>query len=385
MELRLNTTSTTNRKMKILQLGKFWPVKGGVEKVMFDLTRGLAEREGMECDMMAAAIDGASRTEKLNDGARLLLCRTWRKAAATMLAPSMIVRLRSVASEYDIIHVHHPDPMAALALRLSGFKGKVVLHWHSDILKQRQLLKLYMPLQQWLLRRADMVVGTSPVYLAESPHLSDVQNKTVCLPIGVDPTPIDVDGAERIHRRYPGKKLVFSLGRLVPYKGYKYLVEAARHLPDDYMVLIGGEGPLRDELQRQISMLGIGHKVELLGGVPAKDVAAYFSAASLFCLSSVMKTEAFGIVLIEAMSAGVPVVTTTIDGSGTQWVNEHGTSGINVPPCSPIALAKGIIKVASDAEARRRFAEGALTRYSTLFTHKKMIDNVIDIYNKVLY
>lgn len=105
----------------------------------------------------------------MNSYARLLECHSWGKAAATMIAPSMITVLRKVCPSYDIVHVHHPDPMAALALALSGYKGKVVLHWHSDIQKQKYLLRLYRPLQDWLLRRADLIVGTSPVYLDESP------------------------------------------------------------------------------------------------------------------------------------------------------------------------------------------------------------------------
>ena len=148
------------------------------------------------------------------------------KACATMISPSMIFTLRKICGKYDIIHVHHPDPMACLALFLSGYKGKVVLHWHSDIQKQKMLLKLYYPLQQWLLKRADVIVGTSPVYLAESPFLQHVQHKTVCLPIGVEPMQPVPEAVKALRSEYPGKKIVFSLGRLVAYKGYRFLVEA---------------------------------------------------------------------------------------------------------------------------------------------------------------
>ena len=145
--------------MKILQLGKFYPVLGGVEKVMFDLTVGLSEtglsetglsegglsevglsegglsEEGVECDMMCAGSDGrGTEVIRLNPHGRILCHRTLIEAAKTTIAPSMVTRLRRIAKDYDIIHIHHPDPMAAMALRLSGYKGKVVLHWHSDIL-----------------------------------------------------------------------------------------------------------------------------------------------------------------------------------------------------------------------------------------------------------
>ena len=139
--------------MRILQLGKFYPVRGGVEKVMYDLTKGISSL-GIRCDMMCAASEGPTRVEKVNDNADLILCHTVRKVAGTMLSPAMITELRRRCGDYDIIHIHHPDPMAALALRLSGYKGRVILHWHSDILKQKFLLKFYLPVQNWLIDRA---------------------------------------------------------------------------------------------------------------------------------------------------------------------------------------------------------------------------------------
>lgn len=369
--------------MRILQLGKFYPVSGGVEKVMYDLMTGLSGR-GVDCDMLCATAKGSSRTVTVNPHARLICCRTWAKVAATTIAPGMIFSLRRLCNDYDIIHVHHPDPMACLALFLSGYKkGKVVVHWHSDIEKQKLLLRLYRPLQRWLLRRADIVVGTTPVYIAESPCLAHIRHKAVSLPIGVDPVLPCHEQAETLRRKYPGKKIVFSLGRLVAYKGYKYLIEAASYLTDDYVVLIGGSGALMSDLLARIESWGVEDKVRLLGRISDSDLPAYYEACSLFCLSSVQKTEAFGIVQIEAMSCGKPVVSTRIPHSGTAWVNAHGVSGINVAPGDAKALAEAIMRVADDEEEYRRYASGAQKRYRDTFTKDRMIDKILDIYNKL--
>ena len=134
--------------MKILQLGKFYPIRGGVEKVMYDLMSGLSAR-GVDCDMMCATTEGGSRIETLNDHASLICCDTMAKAAATMISPKMIYALRRVCHNYDIIHIHHPDPMACMALYFSGYDGRVILHWHSDILKQKYLLKLHCTVILW--------------------------------------------------------------------------------------------------------------------------------------------------------------------------------------------------------------------------------------------
>lgn len=368
--------------MKILQLGKFYPIRGGVEKVMYDLMLGLSGR-GVQCDMLCASFEGKSMSIRLNDNARLMVAHTWVQKAATMIAPSMVRKLRAMAGEYDVIHVHHPDPMACMALRMSGYKGKVVLHWHSDILKQRMLLKMYKPLQRWLIERADVIVGTSPVYVKESPFLQHVQEKIAYLPIGVLPMPRVDAAAETLHGRYPGKKIVFTLGRLVEYKGYESLIEAARELGDGYVVLIGGTGPLKEKLQRKIAELGLTERVRLLGYLRDEEVPLYFNGCDLFCLSSVMKTEAFGIVQIEAMSCGKPVVATKIPHSGVSWVNEHGVSGLNAEPGDAVSLANCIRGVLEDEEAYGRFCQGARHRYEQLFTQEKMIDKCVGIYERL--
>ncbi len=368
------------KKRKILQVGKFYPVRGGVEKVMYDAMTGLSER-GVDCDMLCAAEKGPSRRERLNEHANIICTKTVKKAYATMLSPDMVLRMRQICNDYDVVHVHHPDPMAALALRLSGYKGKVVVHWHSDIEKQKKLLKLFMPLQNWMLRRADVIVGTSPVYLKESAHLSGVQEKTVCVPIGINPVEPDPQAVERIRNTYPGKKIVFSLGRLVPYKGYRNLVAAAAYLSDEYVILIGGAGPLKDELQADIERLGLQDKVKLLGFISDEDLPAYFGACKLFCLSSVQKTEAFAIVQIETFSCGKPVVATNIPHSGVPWVNAHGKSGLNVEPNDPEGLARAITTLGDNDDVYMKLSKGALRRFNELFTRDRMIDNLMNIYN----
>lgn len=368
--------------MKILQLGKFYPVRGGVEKVMFDLMSELSKR-GIECDMMCAESSGPGNVRMLDSSAHVLSFRTWTKVASTSIAPSMINNLRSVAANYDLIHVHHPDPMAALALRCSGYKGPVVLHWHSDIIKGKSLLRFYEPLQEWLLERADVIVGTSPVILENSPYLAGYREKSVCIPIGIAGMAENPDGAARIRERFGRRRIVFSLGRLVPYKGYDKLLNASCILPDDYVVLIGGDGKLRKKLERQRDDSGLGNKVFFLGHIPDEQLSAYYTACDVFCLPSVMKTEAFGIVQIEAMSLGKPVVATKIPCSGTSWVNQHGVSGINVTPGNPKELADAISLICQSSENYSRLSNGARNRFESEFTLSLMAERHISLYKSM--
>ena len=365
--------------MKVLQLGKFYPIRGGVEKVMWDLTSGLSAR-GIDCDMLCAELE-KDEIIHLNEHGRVICLKAWMKKAATMIAPKMITWLRKHKDEYDIIHVHHPDPMACLALRLSGYKGRVILHWHSDILKQKTLLKFYAPLQRWLIRRAGTIIGTTPVYLKESPYLQDAQDKTVAVPIGIEPVTFDPTLSEQWKMRYPGKKLVVSIGRLVPYKGYPYLISAARQLGPGYQVLIVGDGPIRESLENDIRINGVEGTVKLLGYVEDNEAHALLAACDVFVLSSVMKTEAFGIVQIEAMSLGKPVIATKIPESGVSWVNADGVSGLNVPVRDATALAEAIRRICSDDSLHQVLAQGARNRYLESFTIERMIEKTIKVYN----
>lgn len=366
--------------MKILQLGKFYPIRGGVEKVMWDLTRGISGR-GVDCDMLCAMLpaDGFDPRKpvvaEFNAHGRVICVKAILKLAATMISPAMVFWLRRHAGEYDIIHIHHPDPMACLALRMSGFRGRVILHWHSDILKQKGLLVLYRPLQRWLIRRASVIVGTTPVYVRQSPDLISARHKITYLPIGIE------DSVYSPSESDDDTVTVFSLGRLVEYKGFSYLIEAAALLPDNYRVKIAGKGPLEGELRSLAERTAPG-KVEILGYVTDEEARRLYNDCSVFVLSSVMKTEAFGIVQLEAMSCRKPVIATHIPGSGTDWVNADGVSGINVPCCDSAALARAIRDVCEDPERYRRYCSDARERYESLFSYEGMVDGALDIYTE---
>ena len=383
--------------MKELQLGKFFPLRGGVEKVMFALTEGLSGR-GVDCDMLCAKfrrvpfdeedIPRSSRQGRLEvltlgPHGRVLCARAWFKAAATMIAPYMIAWLRRHCNEYDIIHIHHPDPMAGLALRLSGYRGEVVLHWHSDIVSQRFFLRLYGPLQRWLIGRSRFVVGTTPVYVEQSPYLQGAKDKLACIPIGCHALSCPQEAAAAFRRRFPAPYLVFSMGRLVPYKGFEYLVSAMEHLDGNYHLLLGGDGPMRAEMEKLIEEKGLQDRVSLAGYIEPETVPLCFAGADVFVMSSVMKSEAFGIVQIEAMSCGTPVVTTDVPGSGMSWVNAHGESGLVVSPRDPGALADAIRRICEDPDQYARFARGARSRHERLFSYNVMIDKTLQLYEKV--
>ncbi len=368
--------------MRILQIGKFYPISGGIEKVMYDIMEGV-NKHSIHCDMLCASTTHKSYIVQFGNIGKIICCGTFVKLFSTMISPKMIYTLWKTRNNYDIIHIHHPDPMAVIALFLSGYKKSVVLHWHSDILKQKTMLKLFSPLQKWILKRADIIIGTTPTYIENSYFLKPFLNKAVNIPIGIDKLESDKNIVNDIKREYKNKKIIFSLGRLVEYKGYKYLVESAKYLNEDYIILIGGTGPLKDKLTNLIVDLNLQNKVKLVGRITDEKLPSYYDACDIFCLSSIWKTEAFAIVQIEAMSYGKPIIATKIEGSGVPWVNAHGISGINVSVESPKEIADAVVYLLSDNKRYDTYSCAAMNRYNTLFRKEIMIEKLISIYNSL--
>ncbi|EQA6224859.1 glycosyltransferase [Enterobacter ludwigii] len=371
--------------MKVLQIGKFYyPVMGGVETVAFDITE-ILNQKGIQCDVLCTNTNGKTVYDTIN-GYKVFRAGIMGGIFSTQISLKYMTILRDIISEYDILHVHLPNPLANIAIMLANTKGKkIVLHWHSDIIKQKNLLKLYHPFQTWLLKKADVIIGTTENYIINSNDLSKYRYKCIAVPIGIDPNRLIADDLiiNSIKKKFPGKKIVLSLGRHVYYKGFKYLIESAQYLDDDYIILIGGEGPLMNDLKNLIAKSNVQDKVLLLGKVDHDELGSYFAACDLFCLPSIMKSEAFGVVQIEAMSFSKPVIATNIEGSGTGWVNKHDSSGINVDIMNPMQIANAIKKITSDASLYKQFSNAAKKRFDECFHREVMLDKIIAIYKSL--
>lgn len=369
--------------MKILQLGKFYyPVMGGVETVEYDMAEVLNMR-GITCDVLCTNIENSTIYEKIN-GYNVFRASSFGEFFSTAISLSYIRILKEIINNYDVIHVHLPNPLANIALMLCNTNDKkIVVHWHSDIIKQKYLLKIYRPFQTWLLNRADVIIGTSIKYLNESKELVRYTEKCHPVPIGIDTLRLKSkpELLDKLRNQFPEKKIVFTLGRHVYYKGFEYLIDAAKYLNDEYIILIGGVGPLFYELKIKIDDNGLNDKVRLLGRIEEEDLGSYYELCDLFCLPSILKSEAFGVVQIEAMSFGKPVVATKINGSGTSWVNEDNISGINVDIMDAHGLAEAIKYITGDETRYHKFSSGAKKRFKLHFERNVMLDKIIDIYS----
>lgn len=375
--------------MRILQLGRFWNDQhGGIERHVALLSRELAEHGADVVNLVASADRDASDVRY--DGYRLVQSASFGVVAGTAISPALVWRALALHREqpFDVVHLHLPDPLSHLVSMLLPRKVKRVLTWHSDIVRQKNLLALYAPWLRALTRRADAIVAATQSHFDGSEQISTrlPREKMHVIPYGVDPapfalTPATASRAQVLRGRGGGKFMVFAFGRHVYYKGFDVLLQAMRSM--DAFLVLGGDGPLRPSLQAQAQQIGIEHKVLFAGRIPEEDLAAHFHACDAFCMPSVERSEAFGLVQVEAMVCGKPVVNTWL-GNGVNEVCVHEESGLTVAPRDPVALAAALVRLAADPELRASLGARGRERALSAYSLKGMTDRHLALYTSLL-
>jgi len=373
--------------MKILQLGKAYPPVnlGGIEVVIQNLHEGL-NKINIHCDALGVNDSFKVKEEKGLNGGKIFRAKRLFKLFSTLFSINQIFILNKIKNNYDIIHIHSPDPMATFSLFITNPKCKIVLHWHSDIIKQKILLYFYSPLLKWLINKADIIITTSPIYAPNSNFLYKHLYKVISVPLGSDINcdSLDKDFYNKLRNDFFNKKILLSIGRLSYYKGYNYLIDAMNNLDDSYVLLIMGDGDLMNDLKSKIIKQNLTNKVFLLGSLNNLKKNSLYKVCDIFILSSFYKTEAFGIVQIEAMAFGKPVISTNIYGSGVSWVNKNNNTGIIVPIKDSLAISKAILEIAENKFLYTKYSIGSFDRFNEYFKLELMINKTISIYRNLL-
>ena len=355
-----------------------------MQTAIFNIREGLVEHGNAQCDVLCCSDSAKSVSESVTSG-NIYRAGSLATLLSTSISPAMVMRLVKVARRYDIIHLHHPDPMASLALFIASSllrpKAKIVVHWHSDIVRQKIALYFFKPLQTWVLRKATAIIVTTPSY-TKSQFLKPFLGKTKVVPLGIPEHAPRADSrlVQSIAMRHQGKHLIFALGRMVYYKGFEYLVQAATTLPDNIHIVIGGGGPLLEKLRSMVSEKGLSNRVFLPGVLSDDEINAYYESCTAFCLSSTHASEAFGIVQLESMRVAKPIISTTIAGSGVSWVNADRISGINTRPCDAGRLAEAIRVLVSTDGLAQTLGKQAQQRFCSMFTRTRMCEGIYNIY-----
>lgn len=365
-------------RLKVLQVGKYYPpYRGGMEHHLQALCREL--RDAVSVKVVVA---NEQRRETVNniDGVQVKRLAPLFNVGSAPICPSLSREIRN--SQADVVHLHVPNPPAMLALIASGYNGPLVLTWHSDIIRQTALLPLVRPLERILMNRCDAIVATSPNYIDSSSTLSRYRDKCHVIPHGISTELFATRNEEnvgRIRAKY-GERIILTVGRLVYYKGFEHLVRAMAKI--DGHLLVIGEGPLRTNLEWEAITAGTRSKISFLGKIGEDEMIDFMHAADVFALPSIARSEAFGIVQLEAMACGKPVVNTRLN-TGVPFVSIDGVTGITVPPKEPAALARAVNRLLDDDQLRANFGAAARHRVQEEFTADLMAKRTLELYSRV--
>ena len=362
-------------RLKVVHVGKFYPpYSGGMESHLATLCGELLNDVDLR---VIVAHEGRDTVSETVDGVPVLRIGTALRISSATVNPGMAAAIRE--SRADVVHLHHPNPTGVLSYLASGSRAPLVVTYHSDIVRQRVLRTLFSPVQHRFLRRAHAIIASSPDYAASSAVLRRHADRVRVIPFGIRPDDAGTPdpGTVAALRERHGPRVVLAVGRLVYYKGFDYLVTAMDRV-DGHLVIVG-DGPMHGELERLAAEHGVAHRVTLAGRV--ESVASHYAAADVFALPATARSEAFGLVQLEAMAAGLPVVNTQIP-SGVPFVSRDGQTGLTVPPRDPAALAAALTRLLDDAALRARLGRAARERVRTEFGAERMARDTLALYHE---
>lgn len=368
--------------MKILHFYKtYYPDSiGGVEQVIFQLASSSANL-GIETTVLSLSPHKVDRVTKVGEH-DVYRCHRNFQLASTDFSLSAFWRFKELAKKADLIHYHFPWPFMDLLHLVTNHKKPSVVTYHSDIVKQKTLLKLYRPLMNRFLNSVDAIVATSPNYRVTSDVLQRYQNKVEVIPIGLDPNLYLYPNIGKVNdwRERLGGKFFLFVGVLRYYKGLNILLDALAL--GDFPTVIVGAGPIENELKEKALALGL-KNVIFLGQISEEDKVAILSLSYAMVFPSHLRSEAFGISLLEGAMFGKPLISSEI-GTGTSFINSDQETGIVVPPSSSKDLHAAMTYLWNHPEVAKRMGARAAERFMALFTADKMGQSYLDLYRRLL-
>jgi rhamnosyl/mannosyltransferase len=379
-----------DRPLRVTMVNKYYypPHLGGVETHLRDISEGLIEHAGAKVRAIVCNESGERVEESVGgvDVVRLPRQFALSSAPIALSMPGVLSAEMSRPEPPDVMHFHFPYPWGELSfLRAKPDVPSVVLY-HSDIVRQKRMLAAYKPFLEAFLDRVDLIIASSPNMIEHSEFLAPRADKCRQVNFGLHVDRIAGNDAiearaEQLRAARAGRKIVLFVGRLIYYKGADVLVRAMADVDADLVMI--GRGPLEGELREIAAANGIAERITWLGPQDDDELAAWYHAADVFALPSVARSEAFGLVQIEAHAAGTPVVSTDLT-TGVPYANLDGVTGLTVPVGDVSALSAALRRLLGDDELRARLGAQARKRALSDFTIARMVEQTLAVYDEAI-
>ena len=393
-------TEVPARRLRVCHLAKFYPpARGGIETHTRTLARAQAELGAEVSVVCVNHLDASGRdvtwaplartrtVEEWDGPVRVTRLGKWGNLARLDLCPGLFRTAPRLPDVADVLHLHAPNPTMTLALAALPRLLPLVVTHHSDVVRQRVLGRFFRPVEHMVYAGAAAIVSDSPCYAAGSPLLQDYAHKTKVLPPGLFLRPyLEAGAAERAHAQRLGgalgQPLWLVVGRLVYYKGLHNALRALASLPGRLLVI--GDGPAEGELRRLAADLSLGERVVWRGPVGAEELVGAYHAATALWFPSNARSESFGMVQVEAMASGCPVINAAIPASGVPWVSRHDESGLTVPMDDPEALAAAARRLLDEPGLCKRLGQAGRERAQREFDSSILAERSLELYRSVL-
>lgn len=375
-------------KIKILQVNKlYYPETGGIERTVQNIAEGLSEKTDMK--VLVCQRKGKRDLETINN-VPIYRAHSFGTFFSMPLSLDFILQLRRMAKNQSIIHFHMPFPLGDIACLLSGYRGKVVVYWHSDVVKQKRFMMLYRPVMELFLKRSDLIMVGAQGIIEGSKYLRPYKDKCKVVPFAVS-RDIQWDGENYLNQctagefkkdEEAGKTKFLFVGRLVYYKGCDLLIQAMKDVKYGELTIVGS-GEMEKSLKELAVAQGVQERVHFLGQITDDEIRQSFRDTDVFILPSIARSEAFGLVQLEAMAYGKPVINTNLP-SGVPDVSLDGITGLTVEPGNVDALAKAMNWMVEHPEERKAYGVAAKKRIDAVFTLDKMLQQIYGVYEELL-
>jgi rhamnosyl/mannosyltransferase len=378
--------------MKILHIGKYYPpFHGGMEAFLHELAH-TQSASGIVVDIMVHNYQSHTTITSKEEGIEITRAGSLGTLFFTPISPAFRSTLKQKITGFkpDIIHLHLPNPSAFWVMTLACAKRiPWVIHWHADVVSSeldwrvKLAYRFYRPMEQALLKRAQKIIVTSPPYLESSRPLQPWREKCRVIPLGISSPPPSASEFSLENTWHKDILRVLAVGRLTYYKGFEYLIRAARQTSSIQINLVG-EGEKQGELLQLIRTAQLENRVKLLGKQSDGALSRLFRSCDCLCLPSIERTEAFGMVLLEAARVGKPAVVGDVAGSGMSWVVENGKTGLTVAPGDTEALTTALTYLATHREQCGEMGRLARERFDTMFRIEAVEKQVSELYRDIL-